>query len=216
MKLAAVIFDLDGTLVDSEFAWGVSFKNILKTLGVETSEDHPQETGVDVKTNWQRLIEKFKISTNLTLDELEFLTFKELENHIEEIDIKDGAFEFIGNLKDQGYMIGLATSTNWTIVDKIFEHFGMADFFDSVTTGEEVQNPKPAPDIYLLAAEKLGTEPQDCLVIEDSPSGVSSAVEANMKVIAISEDDDEDERLDQANLIVENFGKITPKVIDLL
>jgi HAD superfamily hydrolase (TIGR01509 family) len=139
-----------------------------------------------------------------------------LENHVDDIHLMDGALEFIGDLKDSGYQLGLATSTNWSIVDRVFDSLNLHDIFDSVTTGEEVDNPKPFPDIYLVAAEKLGVDPADCLVIEDSTPGVTAAVEAKMKVIAISDNDDEKEELDNANLVVENFSKITAKVIDLI
>lgn len=216
MKLAAVIFDLDGTLVDSEVAWGKAFRHVLENLGVKVESSHPQTTGVSVKSNWRDLIEKYNIKTQFTIDELEILIFKELEKHINDIHLMDGALEFIGDLKDAGYQIGLATSTNWSIVDNVFDSLNLHDIFDSVTTGEEVDNPKPFPDIYLVAAEKLGVTPEDCLVIEDSAPGVTAAVEAKMKVIAISDNDDEKGELENANLIVENFSKITPKVIDLI
>lgn len=216
MKLSAVIFDLDGTLVDSEIAWGKAFVDVLQKLGVKVESSHPQTTGVSIKPNWSRLFKEYNIKTDLTLDELETLTLIELEKHVGDINLMDGALEFIGDLKDSGYQIGLATSTNWSVVDKIFDSLNLHDIFDSVTTGEEVTNPKPLPDIYLVAAEKLGVEPADCLVIEDSVPGVTAAVEANMKVIAVSETDDEKEELGNANLIVENFSKITRKVIDSL
>lgn len=216
MKLVAVIFDLDGTLVDSEVAWGKAFTYVLKNLGVKIESSHPQTTGVSVKSNWHDLIEKYNIKTDLGVVELERFTLRELENHAEDINLMDGVLEFIGDLKDSGYLLGLATSTNWTIVDKVFDSLNLHDIFDCITTGEEVDNPKPFPDIYLVAAEKLGVNPGDCLVIEDSAPGVTAAVEANMKVIAISDNDDEKGELENANLIVENFSKITPKVIDLI
>lgn len=216
MKLAAVIFDLDGTLVDSEVAWGKAFTQVLQKLGVKINNLHPQTTGVSVKSNWHDLIEKYNIKTDFGVVELERFTLRELENHAEDINLMDGVLEFIGDLKDSGYLLGLATSTNWTIVDKVFDSLNLHDIFDCITTGEEVDNPKPFPDIYLVAAEKLGVNPGDCLVIEDSAPGVTAAVEANMKVIAISDNDDEKGELENANLIVENFSKITPKVIDLI
>lgn len=216
MKLAAVIFDLDGTLVDSEVAWGKAFTQVLQKLGVKINNLHPQTTGVSVKSNWHDLIEKYNIKTDFGVVELERFTLREFENHAEDINLMDGVLEFIGDLKDSGYLLGLATSTNWTIVDKVFDSLNLHDIFDCITTGEEVDNPKPFPDIYLVAAEKLGVNPGDCLVIEDSAPGVTAAVEANMKVIAISDNDDEKGELENANLIVENFSKITPKVIDLI
>ncbi len=216
MKLAAVIFDLDGTLIDSEVAWGSSFVKILSKLGIKSESNHPQTTGVSVKSNWANLIAKYDIKTEFNIEELESFTFAEMANHVRDIQLNDGAMELIGDLKDRGYQIGLATSTNWAIVEKIFDNLDLHDIFDSITTGEEVDRPKPSPDIFLVAAGKLGVEPMDCLVIEDSGAGVEAAIEANMKVIAVSPDDDESGELENANLVVENFSKITPKLIDAL
>jgi beta-phosphoglucomutase-like phosphatase (HAD superfamily) len=127
----------------------------------------------------------------------------------------DGVVEFMDLLKENGISISLATSSNWEITDKILEHLGLTNYFESITTGEEVLNSKPAPDIFLLAAEKLGVDPMDCLVIEDSVSGIIAAKDAGMKVIAISSEDNEED-LENADLVVESFSAITLKAIDAL
>ena len=87
--------------------------------------------------------------------------------------------------------------------------------FDSVTTGEEVVNQKPAPDIFVRAMEKMNMDPGDCLVFEDSLSGVTAAKEAGIKAVAIDPSGERGE-LDEANLVVEGFSEITPKVVDQL
>lgn len=216
MKFSAVIFDLDGTVIDSEGAWGKAFVKVLESLGVKTDSDHPEIVGVSVKPNWQALLQKYNIKTTKTLDELETLTYVEFEKLITYISLKDGVIEFIEDLKENGYDMALATSTNWSIVEKILNQFQMHYLFDVVTTGEEVINPKPSPEIFMVTSDKLGIDPEHCLVIEDSPSGVEAAKEAGMKVIAISRDDDNFKNLEKADLVVEDFSEITSKAIDQL
>jgi HAD superfamily hydrolase (TIGR01509 family) len=200
MKFAAVIFDLDGTIIKSERQWGKAFVAVLKKLGVDTKGRDPHTPGVDIKFNWKNLIAKYGVKTDKTAEELEILTYAEYEKFIPEISLNNGVLEFMNVLKESGLSLALATLTNWEITEKVINHFGLNNYFENITTGEEVENPKPAPDIFLLAAEKLGIDPVDCLVIEDSITGVTAAHEAGMKVIEV----------------VDGFSKITLKAIDAI
>ncbi|HET7099118.1 MAG TPA: HAD family phosphatase [Patescibacteria group bacterium] len=216
MKLTAVIFDLDGTIINSEEAWGKCFINVFKSIGSEFDNNHPQTRGLATKVNLKNIISKYHIKTDKSLDELQTLINIEYVKQIPYITLNEGVLEFMDYLTENNFPFALATSTNWEIVSKILEQFNLQDSFDSITTGEEVINPKPAPDIFLLASEKLGIDPADCLVIEDSPAGVKAAIEAGMKVIAISSFETDENELDEANLEVSSFADITPKVIDQL
>lgn len=140
------------------------------------------------------------------------LTYQEYAKRLESIELKPGAEDFIQEVRGSGIKTALATSTDWWIVEKLFDNLKIENLFDSVTTGEEVLNKKPAPDSFLTAAEKLGAFSDECLVIEDSPSGVEAAKAAEMKVIAIDETD-EKEGLGNANLVVGGFEEITPKIL---
>lgn len=188
MKLSAVIFDLDGTIINSEEAWGKSFTKVLESFGVKVDSPHSHTTGVSVKDNWLNLIKKYNIKTNKTLEELETLTYFEYEKLISIVKLNAGVLEFMEEIKKSGIPLALTTSTNLKTVNKILERFEIRDFFEMVTTGEEVESPKPDPGIYILTADKLGVEREDCLVIEDSESGIKAAEEAGMKVIKITED----------------------------
>jgi HAD superfamily hydrolase (TIGR01509 family) len=217
MKLSAVIFDLDGTLIDSEEAWGKAYVNVLKQkLNFNSKDPHPETPGVSVKNNWKLVLIKYDIKTNITLEELETLTYNEYQKFIPTIYLRDGALEFIANLKEAGYIIALATSSNWSTVDKVLDHLEIKNLFNSITTGEEVLESKPAPDIFLIASDKTGVDPLECLVVEDSPSGIEAAKQAGMKVIAITKEDGDGDRLEGADLIIEAFSEVTPKAIDQL
>jgi HAD superfamily hydrolase (TIGR01509 family) len=216
MKLSAAIFDLDGTVIDSEGAWGKAFHNILKSLGIDARETHPEEVGVEVKENWRRLLIRFDIKTEKTLDDLRSLTYSEYMNFIPEISINDGVLEFIENLKDSGALVALATSTSWEVTNKVLNSLKIEELFTYITTGEEVINEKPAPDIFLMAAEKMNLDPENCLVLEDSHSGVEAASEAEMKVIAIDPEEKDSKSLSKANLVVGGFSEISVKIIEEL
>ncbi len=216
MKFSAVIFDLDGTIIDSEEAWGMAFVNVFKILGVNPKNDHPAVGGVSLKDNWKNLLVEYGIQTNKTLDELVILTYMEYEKLISMITLNDGFIEFIENLKDNNFPVALATSTKWELVDKIFDRFEIGDLFDIVTTSDEVINPKPDPEIFTVTADKLGVEREDCLVIEDSGAGVTAARRAGMKVIAITDDEDVTPEIEKADKIVGGFSDIKLKEIDLL
>lgn len=200
MKLAAVIFDLDGTIIKSEEEWGKAFISVLKRLGIDTKGRDPHTPGVDIKFNWKNLLVKYGIKTDKTSEELEILTYAEYKKLIPQISLNDGVLEFLNMLRERDLPLALATLTNWEVAEEILNHFGLNNYFESTTTGEEVGSPKPDPDIFLLAAEKLGVEPVDCLVVEDSESGVTAAHEAGMKVIKV----------------VDGFSEITFKAIDAI
>jgi len=213
MKFAAVIFDLDGTIIDSESQWGMAFLQVLNELGVRPGEDH-HIRGLSIKSNWQEILAKYDIKTDKTSEELETLTYLEYAKLIPEIKLNDGVLEFMDVLSERGLPLALATSANWEVADKIINYFKLNDRFESITTIEEVVSPKPAPDIFLLASEKLGIDPVDCLVIEDSLPGVTAAHEAGMKVIAINSDEEREDELNEADLVVQGFSEISLKAID--
>jgi len=215
MKFSAVIFDLDGTIIESENAWGATFVEVLKSLGVIAKETHPQIRGASLKASWKLLLGRYSIKKDISLDELEVLTYLEYENHLDDIEVKSGFIEFVDFLKNSDFQIGLATSTRWETANKILENGGMTEIFNCITTGEEVLNPKPDPEIFTLTSDKLGVEREGCLVIEDSVSGIEAARQAGMKVVAIASNDNEDE-LSEADVIVGGFSEITPKVVDQL
>lgn len=215
MKLTSVIFDFDGTVADTENIWAKAFMGVLGKLGVAKIDEHPQIRGADISANWEMLIKKYGIVTTQTPEELLILTYHEYEKYISEVKFNEGFLEFADLLKEQGVEIGLATSTRWETLDKIFIHLSLDGYFDSVTTGDEVARQKPDPEIFLLAANKLGAEPSDSLVIEDSKFGITAAKSAGMKVIAIDATG-ENKELEEADLVVSGFGEITQKQIDLL
>lgn len=215
MKFSAVIFDLNGTILEDEDEYGKAFVKVLKALNVEVNNSFPQEKGIGVKENWQRLIKKHNIKTEKSVELLVKETQEEYLKEISEVTIRSGFNEFVESLKDSQIKIALATSNTWEQTDRILDTLGLQDIFDVTTTGDEVTYNKPDPDIFLLTADKLGIERSDCLIIEDSLAGIEAAKRAGMKVIAISSEEDS-KIFSKADLVVESFSDITAQVIDQL
>lgn len=215
MKFVAVIFDLDGTLIDSRDQWGKAFAEVLRSLGKNVTDSHPEIPGVSIEDNWQMLIKKYQVTTDKTLDDLRTLTYRYYVKLLPEISLMEGARDFLDSLKDSGIRIGLATSCEWWVVDEVFKKLSLDGIFDATITSEETPNKKPFPDAFLLAADKLDTPPEGCLVVGDTPSDIEAARSAGMKVIVISGGRDKNS-LKGADLIVENFPEITPEVIDAI
>ncbi len=182
---------------------------------METGKEIPQTLGIGVKQNWPVLIEKYNIKTNKTPDVLAHETQEVYIDLIGEINVRPGFEEFSEGLKDSGIKIALATSNTWEMADKVLTKVNLQNFFEEVTTSDEVTYTKPDPDLFLLSADKLGIERGECLVIEDAVSGVEAAHRAGMKVVAISRSETAD-LLQDADLVVEGFSELTPKTLEEL
>lgn len=215
MKIGAVIFDLNGTILEDEDEYGKAFNRVLKSLGVDSKTDYPHEKGIGVKENWLKLLEKYKIKTDKTPEALTKETQEAYLTEIDEVTVRPGFDDFIEKLKDDGIQVALATSNTWEQVDRVLDTVNLQGVFDAVTTCDEVIYNKPDPGIFTITADKLGTERYECLVIEDSASGIEAAKRAGMKVVAISSEDDP-KAVAKADLIVEGFSEITAQVIDQL
>lgn len=214
MKISAVIFDLDGTILEDEDEYGHAFNKVLKSLGIDSKTPTPQVRGIGVKGNWPILIKKYDIKTNKSLEELAHETQEAYLAEINEVTVRPGFTEFAQDLKDAGIQIALATSNTREVTEKIIKKIGVEGVFDTVTTVEEVAYSKPDPSLFTVTADKLGVEREECLVIEDAPSGVAAAQLAGMKVVAISDKVEDEKILADADLVVTGFAEITLKVIE--
>ncbi len=216
MKISATIFDLNGTVLEDEDEYGKSFNQVLQSLGVDSKTDYPQEKGIGVKENWVKLIEKYGIKTQKTPEMLAKETQDIYLSKISEVTVRPGFDEFVNGLKDSGVKIGLATSNSWEVAEALLSKVGLQGVFDEMTTIEEVFYSKPDPSLFTITADKLGVERDECLVIEDSLAGITAAHNAGMKVIAIATEGVDPKLVSSADLVVESFSEITPKIIDQL
>ncbi len=218
MPAKAVIFDLDGTVLANEAAYGAAFKFVLSNLGIKVNQIYPQTIGLGLKDNWTDLLNKYHIKTDQSLEELTQATQNYYLKHLSLVHLNDGLMELLAQLKDEDWQVALATSNHWWLVEKELEEFYLDTQFDTITTAEEVTELKPAPDIYLETAKKLGVDPVSCAVIENSTIGIQSAKAADMTVIAILSDfhTEKDLKTAGASLVIKSFSEVSPHLLTAL
>jgi HAD superfamily hydrolase (TIGR01509 family) len=216
MKVSAIIFDLDGTVVNDERIYAKSFRKVLLKYGVKNPPRFPHQSGIGVAENWQNFRKKYHLKTEKTDDELAHETQVEYAKLLPKVKLRKGFRQFMRQIRVSGILTALATSNNWNMVEKIYDKFGIDGEFDTTTTVEELHSNKPDPEIFQLTVDKLNVDPEECLVIEDSQAGVDAARKAGMKVIAICRDKNRKKGLDGADLIVANFDKLSPQKLHSL
>jgi len=182
---AAVLFDNDGLTLDTEVCWTRAEEALFARRGRTFTLAHKQEmigtSAAVASATLERHLEAPGTGAAL-MDELHELLILELEHEVLE---RPGAIALIDALRAAGLPVGMASNSPRAIVDRALTAAGIADRFDRTIAGDEVEHPKPAPDIYLELARMLGADPARCVAIEDSPTGAAAARAAGMFVIGI-------------------------------
>lgn len=184
----AVIFDMDGVLIDSEPLWKIAMEEVFSSLGSTlTKQDFQKTVGLrldEVVIFWH------------AHEQWENFTPKEIEDNIVQKMIElikanaqplPGVLKTLAFLKEKGLKIGLGTSSYEILIDTILRELNISHYFDFTHSAELEEFGKPHPAVYLTVAEKLGVSPLKCVVIEDSLNGIIAAKAARMKVICIPE-----------------------------
>jgi HAD superfamily hydrolase (TIGR01509 family) len=208
---AAVIFDLDGVLLDSESAWVEVKKEFTEETGGRWEERARVEMLGMSSTEWSRYmhdelgvpVSPEKISSEVA-DRL-------VEQYRRRLPLLPGAVEAVRSLARQ-WPLGLASSSNRNVIDLALEEAGLAEDFKATVSSEEVERGKPAPDVYLEAARRLEVDADACVAIEDSTNGIRSAHAAEMAVIAVPNDDfpPEPDSLALADLTLGSLEELSP------
>lgn len=200
----AIIFDMDGTLVDSEPAWEVAEGEMFEERGLSYNDEVRQAViGLRLDEFFEKLIELYNIEG--TVAELVAELTERMGKVIPEIvKPKPGAQEILEYVAEQKIPYCIASSSPLAIIDIAVQSQGWLDLIPQRYTADAVPLGKPAPDVYLYAAEKLGVNPANCLALEDSPAGSKSAVAAGMTCYTVP--DYHSKHVD--------FSSITPHVFE--
>lgn len=187
--IKAIIFDFDGTIIDTETAWYIAFRDAYKTHGVDlTLEQYSKCLGTSLHSF--NPYTHLKTHYNLPIDLQEFkqsVQQQHTEMMIKE-SIRPGILKLLESAKSQNLKIGLASSSERAWIDKFVKLHGIEDYFECFCTADTVQNVKPDPELYLQALDKLGVEASEAIAIEDSPNGARAAVAAGIPTVVIKND----------------------------
>lgn len=183
MKLGA-IFDMDGLLIDSERVYHEVWHELAKEKGVVLEEEFFKNISGSSHAYANELIAKHYQTNDPETIHRECSKRVHLRLH-EHVDVKEGVREILEYFKEKKVKLAVASSTRLAYVKHYLTQVGIIDYFDAVTSGEEVQHGKPAPDIFLLASERLGLKGEDCYVFEDGLNGLIGGKKAGCTTIMI-------------------------------
>lgn len=184
--IKAVIFDMDGVIVNSMSMHLKIWKNIFKKRKIKFSiKIFEKYNGTSTYEIGKDLIEKYSLDETPEdiMDEKLFYEEKFKDN---EIELFKESIPILKKLKKNGYKIALATGSKKHMVDFLLKKFDFGKYFDAIAYNDEVKHSKPKPDIFILASKKLNITPKHCIVIEDAINGVIAAKKAKMKNVAIT------------------------------
>lgn len=203
-EIKAVIFDMDGVIVESEFRNYKAKLKVLEPFGVSFDyEYYSQFPGNSNLIVWEKIIDDFKLNTTAEqMHKVDLAVRDELikeEGHIE----IDGAVDLIKRLSKK-YVLALASGSPEHIIKDAIKQLEIEKYFKFVISGESIENCKPAPDIFLITAENLGILPQNCAVIEDSANGVKAAKSAKMYCVGFENKNSGEQDLSLADVVVKS------------
>lgn len=218
-NINAVLFDLDGTLVDSMWFWKDIDVEFLSDYGIELPNDLQSDIeGMSFTETAMYFKNRFGFKESVD-DIKRIWNDMAYERYTKIIPMKEGALEFLNYLKAKGIKTGIATSNSRELVTGMLHAKNINDLFDIIKTSCDVNAGKPAPDIYLRSAEELNVSPKNCLVFEDIPMGILAGKNANMRVCSVYDDyskNQESKKRALADYYINTFNEVLEGTYEVL
>ena len=211
----AVIFDLDGVLLDSEQLWNRAKEAVVQTTGGRWREDAPHAMMGMSSPEWAAYM-RDTLGVDRSVSEINRDVVAQMEDlYRRRLPLLPGAVEAVRSLARR-WPLGLASSSNREIIDLALNLAGLADAFAATVSSEEVERGKPAPDVYLEAARRLRAAPARCVAIEDSSNGLRAAAAAEMPVIAVPNPHypPSQDALALAAATIDTLHELTPELVE--
>ncbi len=206
----AVIFDLDGVLLESEQLWDEARREVAAANGGRWRAGATAAMQGMSSVEWADFM-LHSLGVQLSRDELvQAVVERLLAHYARGLPLLPGAIEAVERI-GRRWPLGIASSSNRVVIDRVLELAGIRDRFVATVSSEEVPRGKPAPDVYLEAARRLGQPPSTCVAIEDSTNGIRSGVAATMRVVGVPNRDfpPPDETMALATLVLEDLDELT-------
>lgn len=213
-RVAAVIFDMDGLLVDSEPVWNKARSMMARTVGKSwNSDDHKAVMGVSTQEWVDYMIRRLDLTMDPQVVEAQIIAQMEAL-YERQVPFFEGAIEAVA-MTAKALPTGLASGSPRQLIDTITRHPALAGKFKAIFSADQVGRGKPAPDVYLAAAAAMGVAPQTCVCLEDSGNGILAGKNAGMRVIAVPDPrfPPSAEKLAQADVVLESLAQFSWKTL---
>ncbi|QQV03788.1 MULTISPECIES: HAD family hydrolase [Chryseobacterium] len=210
MSLKAVLFDMDGVIVDTEPLHRKAYFKTFDQLEVNVSEKlYTSFTGASTKRVCETLISEFSLShSHEDIAAIKRSHFKDYFYNDKEFDLIPGVRQLIEHYHQNGITLILASSATMTTINMVFEKFGLEKYFSGKISGADLKESKPHPEIFMKAAEMAGEKLENCMVIEDSTNGILAAKRAEIFCAAYKSQHSVNQTYDLADVVVSDYDEL--------
>jgi HAD superfamily hydrolase (TIGR01509 family) len=211
----AVVFDMDGVLIESEEVWDSVREAYVRERGGRYDAEVQRAMMGMSSTEWSQYLHDVAGVSEEPAAINDEIVRRMLDAYRVRLPLVDGAVDAVKRL-GADYPLGLASSSNRPLIDTVLEVAGVASLFAATVSSEEVPRGKPAPDVYLEAARRLGVDPTRCAAVEDSHGGIRAAKAAAMRVIAFPNATypPDEASLAKADVVIRSLDELTPSLVD--
>ena len=205
----AIIFDMDGVLVDSEYTYFQSKSQILSEAGHEVEDSyHFQFMGTTSDYMWEKMKQEFSLPLSVAEYIQQMTALRQAMIKRDGIRVIPHVQEFVKGLSQAGLKLAVASSSSLAEIKVNLAEIGLSEYFSEVVSTEEVEHSKPAPDVYLATAERIGIMPENCLGIEDTKNGTGAVRNAGMVCVGFANPAFPKQDLAFADRVVSSFSEL--------